>query len=330
MKLNTSIDNPKSEYEINHKDKIMMLGSCFIQNIGRKMVESKFNTDINPFGVLYNPFSISKSIKILLQKKTLLEKDLFEYNGIYNSFSHHSSFSNIDPNKCLENINIQLEKSTLFLREANILFITFGTSYVYQLKETNQIVANCHKLPTNLFNRFRLDIDQIVNEWINIINDIRKINPCIKIIFTVSPIRHIKDGLHDNQISKSVLLIAIDHIQKRLNNIDYFPSYEILMDDLRDYRFYSEDMVHPNNTAIEYIWEIFKQTYFNKNTLDLLKEWNKIQSALNHRPINKHSEGHKQFLKQTMLKLKSFSEKYTYICCNKDIETLTLKINENK
>lgn len=327
MKFNTTIDIPQVEYNISHKNKILILGSCFTQNIGEKLLSSKFDININPFGVLYNPLSISNSIKILLLNKKFAQKDIFIHKGIYSSFYHHSSFSSINAETCLNNINHRLEEGTQSIHSADILFITFGTSYVYELKESKQVVGNCHKLPANSFNRFRLNINEIVEEWVNTINDLRKINPNIKIIFTVSPIRHVRDGLHDNQISKSTLLIAIEQIKSELDNIEYFPAYEILIDDLRDYRFYAEDMVHPNNTAISYIWEIFSQTYFSEETQSIIKEWTKIHSCLTHRPINKEGEEYKQFLKQTLLKLKSFSEKYKYICCRKEIEDITLKIN---
>lgn len=328
MKLNTSITIPQSEYNISHRDKILMIGSCFTQNIGNKLLDSKFDVNLNPFGVLYNPLSISESIKIILQNKRFEEKDIFLHNGIYNSLYHHSIFSDINPEVCLEKINTKLEEAVSYLKQINILFITFGTSYVYELKDSKKIVGNCHKLPADKFNRFRLDINHIVDEWSDIITILQQINPKLRVIFTVSPIRHIRDGLHDNQISKSILLIAIDEIQKRISNVNYFPSYEIVLDDLRDYRFYQEDMVHPSNIAINYIWEIFSKAYFTDKTADIIREWSKIQSSIDHRPLNKQGCMYKQFLKQTLLKLRSFSEKYKYICCEKEIEEITLKINK--
>jgi hypothetical protein len=322
MNFRTKIEIPKSDIHITHQSHILMMGSCFIENIGKFLIESKFKANLNPFGILYNPLSISQALRLLIERKEFTEKDIFEYKGLYHSFWHHGNFSNMDKDKCLTKINAGLTRSADDLREADILFITFGTAYVFFSKEQNMVVGNCHKLPASAFDRFRLNIDDIVNEWTLLIGALREINPLLRIIFTVSPIRHLMDGAHENQLSKSTLLLAIDKIIQSGEGMHYFPSYEIVMDELRDYRFYTEDMVHLDSVAIKYIWKRFSETYFDTETHPIINEWRKLYQALSHRPINSDSEDYKHFLRQTLLKLKAFNNKYPYICCTDEISDL--------
>ncbi|MDR0824777.1 MAG: GSCFA domain-containing protein [Prevotella sp.] len=319
MDFRTKIEIPESDIHISHQSHILMMGSCFIENIGKLLIENKFKTNLNPFGILYNPQSISRALRMLIERKEFTEKDIFEYKGLYHSFWHHGSFSDTDMNKCLAKINTELIRSADDLRKADILFITFGTAYVFFSKEQNMVVGNCHKLPASAFDRFRMSVDDIVNEWTLLIGALREMNPLLRIIFTVSPIRHLKDGAHENQLSKSTLLLAIDEIIQSGEGTRYFPSYEIVMDELRDYRFYNEDMVHPDSVAIKYIWERFSEAYFDTETHPIIDEWRKLRQALNHRPINSDSEDYKHFLRQTLLKLKTFNKKYPYICCTDEI-----------
>ena len=303
-----------------------MLGSCFIENIGKLLINNKFNVDLNPFGVLYNPVSIRQAIDILLQQKEFTNNDIFFHNGLYQSFFHHGSFSDIDKDKCLEKINTQLRHSVQSLQNTDVLFITFGTAYVYQSKEKNMVVGNCHKLPSSHFDRYRLSVDDIVKEWDDLIQRLREINPSLQVLFTISPIRHLRDGAPDNQLSKATLLLAVDKLMQSNGGVYYFPSYEVVLDELRDYRFYNEDMIHPNNVAINYIWQRFIETYFKEDTLSIIEEWAKIHQALNHKAFNPESDGYKHFLRQTLLKLKAFNEKYTYICCKEEISGLETKL----
>lgn len=317
MDFRTRIEIPPSLFPISHKDKILMIGSCFTENIGTILAQNKFNINLNPFGILYNPESIYQALKILIEKKQFRDEDIFQFNGLYHSFYHHSRFSDRDKEKCLQNINAGIQEASHDLRNANILFITFGTSYIYRFVESGMIVGNCHKLPATQFDRSRLNTDQIVEVWNGLISDIKSINPKLKIIFTVSPIRHLKDGAHENQLSKSTLLLAVNELCST-NNATYFPSYEIVLDELRDYRFYNEDMIHPNNVAIKYIWNRFGETYFSSATIQIMQEWAKIQAAIEHRPFNTDGDEYKRFLGQTLLKLETFSSKYPYICCSSE------------
>lgn len=323
MDFRTKIEIPQSEFEIDHQTKLLMIGSCFIENIGELLIQSKFNVNLNPFGILYNPQSIAEALNVLLSKKQFDENDLFEHKELYHSFLHHSRFSDRDKEQCLSQINKSLKQGHEDLIDSDILFITFGTSYVYRLRETGKVVGNCHKLPANQFCRYRLNVESIVSEWAVLIKIIHAVNPKLKILFTVSPIRHLKDGAHENQLSKSTLLLAIDEICKMNKKTAYFPSYEIVLDELRDYRFYNADMIHPSTVAVKYIWERFSDIYFSARTVQIMNEWNKIRTAIHHRPFNVDTEEYKHFLKQTMLRLKDFTNKYPYICCNDEISLLT-------
>ena len=327
MDFYTKIDIPKLPFDLDHKSKLLMLGSCFIESIGEQLTLARFDVNINPFGILYNPLSIAKSLEILINEQMFTEKDLFEYKEQFHSFYHHSRYSHTDKLACLTNINISLQKGSKYLQEADVLILTFGTSYVYQHKEKEQIVGNCHKLPAASFDRYRLSINEIFSCWSLLIDQLKSINPKLNILFTVSPIRHLSDGAHDNQLSKSTLLIAIDELCKT-KECYYFPSYEIVLDELRDYRFFKEDMVHPTDVAISYIWERFGDTFFTPVTKQVMAEWRKIQGAIGHRPFNTEGDNYKRFLEQTLLKIRAFSDKYKYICCDKEIELLQEKIED--
>jgi hypothetical protein len=243
-------------------------------------------------------------------------------NGLFHSFSHHGAFSNADKGKCLHDVNEALKTASADLHCTDTLLITFGTSYVFKYIPTNSVVANCHKFPASNFERYRLTVEGIVDDWSSLIRKLRTSNPALSVVLTISPIRHWKDGAHDNQLSKAILLLAIDELQQQVEKTYYFPSYELLLDDLRDYRFYREDMLHPNATAIKYIWEAFRKTYFDKHTEQIIDEWNSIAQALNHRPLNSKTEQHKQFLNQTLLSLDAFQKKYPYFALENERNNL--------
>ena len=242
----TRVEIPKSDFKISYDHSLLTLGSCFAENIGQKLQNIYFETDINPFGVLYNPISISKSIQRLLENKEFTEKDLFQHRGLWQSYSHSSLFSATTAEKCLYNINLRFEKAANQLINTNVILITFGTAWVFEEKSSGNVVSNCHKLPANHFNRRRLTVDEIVANYSNLINTLTAKLPDLKLIFSVSPIRHWKDGAHENNVSKSTLLLAVDKLEREFNSVHYFPAYEIQMDELRDYRFYAADMVHPS------------------------------------------------------------------------------------
>lgn len=288
------------------------------------MVDAKFSVDNNPFGIVYNPLSVKLVLDRLMENRSYEREDLFNYEGIWSSFDHHSRFSDVDAAACLAKINDRVGHSSQFLNKAGFLFITFGTSYVYMKKTDGKVVANCHKLPATEFIRRRLTVDEIVAEYSILLEQLFKINPNINIVFTVSPVRHWKDGAHENQLSKAILLLAIDQIVKAFPQTTYFPSYEIVMDDLRDYRFYEEDMLHPNKVAINYIWSRFKEVFMDADTLNLMKEVEKVVLACSHKPFNSQSAQYLSFVTQTLDKIKLLEDQYPISFAQEEAHLLSL------
>ncbi|PCH65075.1 MAG: GSCFA domain protein [Bacteroidetes bacterium] len=305
----TVINIPQSSFQIDHQTQLMLIGSCFAENIGERLDQYKFPIIYNPFGIIYNPISVKNSLELLIKQNKFTKKDLIQTGGLWSSFSHHSRFSSLNIDNCLKFINNSIISSSKQLKNTDYLFITFGTSYVYKYKKTDKIVSNCHKIPAKEFNRYRLSVSDIIKEYDELINKLRSYNKKIKLVFTVSPIRHWKDGATDNQISKSILLVAIDEIKAKHKNVEYFPAYEIMMDELRDYRFYAEDMLHPSQIAINFIWERFKETYIHEKSYGILKDLDKLKSAISHKPFNPESEEHKKFQKKQLVFIKGLSKK---------------------
>lgn len=307
-------------FRINHKHKLFFTGSCFSQNIGEKLQESKFCTLINPFGVLFNPVSVFQSIEQICTKKQFTETDILFRNNLWFSYDFHSSFSNTQQEQAIHRMNISCTKANEHIASSNYIFITLGTSYVYYLKQTQKAVANCHKQPAKEFSKTRLSLAEAIETLNLLITTISQINQSAHIIFTVSPIRHWKDGAHENNLSKGTLLLAIDEcITMNPNRCSYFPAYELIMDDLRDYRFYDADLMHPNKLAIDYIWEKFGSYYFNAETLRLNDKLAKIRHACMHRPFNPDTDQHKSFLQSTLNKVKTLAKQHPQLCFEEEI-----------
>lgn len=309
----TEVEISSAKKKISYEDQLITMGSCFSDNIGQRMKSAFFSVDVNPFGVLFNPISIKNSLEILVNNRLFSEDDLFKHGSLWSSFSHSTLFASANKAECLNNINQRIEATAIHLRQADFLLITFGTAWVYELSTTGEVVSNCHKLPANNFVRKRLTIDEIVTTYSDILKELHKLNPELQVIFTVSPIRHWKDGAHENNLSKSILLMAIELIKEQYDFIDYFPAYEIQMDELRDYRFYASDMLHPSETAIDYIWEKFSQAYFSAETLQAKTELEQLRITMNHRPIHQASEEYKLFLQSLEKKKKGLMLKYPFL-----------------
>ena len=290
----------KKEFHLSHADDIVSMGSCFADRIGNLLKQSGFYVEQNPFGVLYNPMSVVKALELLWYDIPFKEDDLFEYQGLYSSFMHHTSFSGSDKDAVLQRIRSVNHRASEALHDATCLMITFGTSWVYALAETGKIVANCHKLPDYHFVRRRLEVDEIVDYYTSFFETVFQEKPDLKVLMTVSPIRHFKDGAHENTLSKAVLHLAIDELCLRFPQIVYFPAYELLCDDLRDYRFYDEDMLHPNAVAVKYIWEAFSQFAFDKGTKDLILQLQNIYKAMQHRPLHPDDEAYVRFAQKNL------------------------------
>lgn len=295
--------------KIQLRDKILNIGSCFATNIGHRLKTNGYDSIVNPSGILYNPISIKTALEDIIDNKIYSEEDLFFQNDQWHSYQHHSDFSSEDQIQCLNAINSQIEYCHNQLKELKILTITFGTAWVFELKEKELIVGNCHRTPVKQFERFRLSMGDIINEYQELLTRLLKINPDLKIIFTVSPIRHLKDGVNGNQLSKATLLLAIEHICYGFKEASYFPSYEIMMDDLRDYRFYESDMTHPSELAIQYIWQLFEQGYLREDEKVIRDLFSKIVQFLGHRNANFKSHSYQNKLIEFLQSLENYKTK---------------------
>jgi len=318
MKFKTEIDIKKSLLNIEHEHNIITIGSCFAENIGRKFQDYRFQILDNPFGVLYNPVSIYNAVKVISDNKNFSQDDLIFAHGEWHSFFHHSDFSNHNPFVCLKSINSKLTEVRKFISSADEIILTYGTAIVYKYKATNEIVSNCHKIAADQFERYRIGMYEAREFIQSTVELLKELNPDLKIILTLSPVRHIKDGPEENQISKAILLLAIHEIVNDDDNIFYFPSYEIVLDDLRDYRFYGEDLIHPSKMAIDYIWGKFADCYFTDKCKILLKEVNKLVRARNHRVRNIHSEENKQFILNQLKLVNRLEKEYPHLNLDDD------------
>ena len=297
---------PASSWKIGYDDQILLMGSCFADSMCAKLHEHYFRVEGNPFGVLYNPASIAMAIEMARKSQTIEDKDLVEHGGLWHSMAHHGVFSDIDMAVVLDKCNGSIVALRQALENATVITITFGTAWVYEY--AGKVVGNCHKIPANQFVRRRMTVEEIVATWQPLVEAM----PDKKWLFTVSPIRHVKDGLHENHINKGILLQAVEQLTKQ-SGCSYFPAYEIMLDELRDYRYYAEDMVHPSAVAVEYIWECFGKCYFDKETDRLNEEIEAIIRAMEHRPFDTASDGYKKFLKNLLGKIEAIEDKYSYI-----------------
>ena len=305
MQFTTKISIQKNHFPINYDSKILLLGSCFAENIGRKFEYFKFQSTTNPFGIIFNSVSLEKLIRRAVENKMFTENDIFFHNDLWHCFEVHSELSNSDKEEFLSNLNSVLESTHRNITSLTHCIITLGTSWVYRNIKTNEIVANCHKVPLKEFTKELLSIQQIEESLESIISLVHSVNPNCKFIFTVSPVRHIKDGFVENTLSKAHLITALHKtITHHPSPISYFPSYEIMMDELRDYRFYAEDMLHPNPTAIAYIWEQFVNSTISEESKSIMIAIESIQKSLAHNPFNPNSESHQTFLKHLEVKIK--------------------------
>ncbi|MBF4508726.1 GSCFA domain-containing protein [Flavobacterium sp. JLP] len=317
MQFRTQIPISKSSATIDYNSELLSFGSCFAENMAEKFDYFKFQNQTNPFGIIFNPVSIEKIIARTVRKELFTEKDVFFYNERWHSFEVHSDLSNSDREELLETLNKAIEETNKQLQEVTHIIITYGTSWIYRNIESDEIVANCHKVPQKQFSKELLSVDVIQKSIQNTIDVIQSINPKVNFIFTVSPVRHIKDGFAENQLSKSHLFSALHQVLKTHNSKliphNYFPSYEIMMDELRDYRFYAEDMLHPNQVAIDYIWNRFSENYISENSISIMQEVDEIQKSLRHRSFNPDSEQHQKFLEKLQQKINLLSAKQPHI-----------------
>ena len=305
MKFTTPI-NIKSNRTIDHNSRIVMLGSCFAENIGKRLADCGFDVVINPMGILYNPKSIASALERLVSGKEFTDDELFYHNGLWTSFMHHGAFSHANKDEALRMMNEQLREGHAQLKSATHLIITFGSAEVYE--RNGMVVSNCHKLPAREFTHRLLSIEEIKNLYTNKTQNITS----LQTIFTISPVRYMGEGAHHGQLNKATLLLATDQICKA-TGAEYFPSYEIMMDELRDYRFYATDMIHPSEVAVDYIFERFTETYLTDEAIRTAEEVRKIKKSLSHRPLHPDSEEYEKFKKKLSQQIEEITKKYPNI-----------------
>lgn len=303
MKLQTKIPlYPQQNDQIEYHSKILLLGSCFVENIGEKLGYFKFQNGLNPFGILFHPAAIEKLITNAINEKKYSEKDIFLHNEQWHCFEAHSKLSHTSKSVVLNTLNNQVKLTFQEIKESSHIIITLGTAWVYRYIESDEIVANCHKIQQKKFLKELLSVDEVSESLQSIVELIKSVNPSAAIIFTVSPVRHLKDGFVENTLSKAHLIAGKHQLIDPSSKVYYFPSFEIMMDELRDYRFYGEDMLHPNKTAIQYIWEKFKMVWITEGAQNIMNEVDTIQKGIQHKPFNSNSDAHQQFLLNLDLK----------------------------
>ena len=320
----TALPPGDSEDKISLSDKILCMGSCFAGMVGRKLKENKFEAFVNPFGVIFNPHSIFDLLNFSIDQHIPPVNTYVRNQGVFYNDHLHADFSHPDREQLKALIEKALQNTATWLSEANWLILTFGTAIVYQRADTGKIVANCHKMPSRFFNKRFLTEEEIDSGFALLIEKIESINPRVNVILTVSPVRHIKDGLEDNAVSKALLRVTCHHLAERFRRVSYFPAYEIMLDDLRDYRFYERDMIHPTPVAEDYIWEMFGQKYFSAEAREFIKEWQKIRKSLDHRPFHPHTESHQNFLKKLLMQLHTINDT---VNVKSEIEAVTRQLN---
>lgn len=313
MKLQTKIPlQAQPHNQIDYNSKLLLLGSCFSDNIGGKFSYFKFQTIINPFGILFHPKAIENLITRSINKDYYSEDELIFHNEQWSCLDAHSKLNSSSKEELSANLNNALEQTNRQIQESTHIIITLGTSWVYRQISTDHIVANCHKLPQKAFLKELLSVNDIAESLQAIISLVRSVNPKVSFLFTVSPVRHTKDGFVENTQSKSHLLAAIHQVVEPRNQLYYFPSYEIMMDELRDYRFYNADMIHPNDLAIDYIWEKFKQVWISEATEITMQNVEMVQKGLKHKPFNSKSEAHQQFVTKLQSYIKDLCDKHPH------------------
>lgn len=326
MKFHYEFDIKKLSQPINHQHKLLLIGSCFTENIGDKLKKHKFNILENPNGILFNPVSVSEAIINIIEEKKYTAEDLFQHNETWHSWQHHSRYSGITDEDALKKINSSIHDAHKYLKHADYLLITLGSAWVYTLtnKAANATVgtvaANNHKAPADWFSRKLMRVDQVMVVLGTMLDKLGAFNKNIKVIFTISPVRHLREGVIDNNRSKAVLIQAVHELNDRLEKLYYFPAYELVIDDLRDYRFYAEDLVHPNYHATEYVWHKFVDACMTDETKNLMKQIAEINLAFNHKAFNPNTAQHKKFLHSFAEKTKTLQQQFPYLNLDEELK----------
>ncbi len=311
----------------NLRDGVFTIGSCFADAIGNHLSANKFDVWNNRFGTIYNPVSIHQLLSFVTEKEFPSSESYLQNEGIHLNYHFHSTFSSVAKDKLEDKINAAVAAANEFLKTTNRIVITYGTAFVYRLKSSGEIVANCHKVPSANFDKSLLSESEITKSFQEFYSKLKRANPKCKIILTVSPVRHLKDTLELNAVSKSILRLACHSIISQFSDVEYFPAYEILLDDLRDYRFYKSDRLHPTDEAVEYIWEKFVAAYIDNSSQQFIKSWTEIKKDLEHKPFHPESDRHRRFLKSVVSKLENLQ---TVTDVSKEIQEVQFLIQNHK
>ena len=323
MEFRTTIKTADNKGIMHHSDKLLLLGSCFSDNIGAKLSDAMMNVEINPFSTIYNPMSIASSIDRIISGEPIAGADLFQANGVWNSYAFHSRYSMCDKQAALNRMNTRIAQAHAHLKQCKFIIITLGTAIIYRLRQNSMVVANCHKVPQNNFTRKMATVDEMTAVMTGMVNRLLEFNDQLHVIFTVSPIRHIADGLETNSLSKASLRLAINGVVSAFKGqVEYFPAFEIMIDDLRDYRFYAADMVHPSDTAVEYIWQTFQATYFDDRSSQAIARCERLRKRLSHHPMTDKPETVARFNPDTRSVVRNMVKEYPYIAELKEIKNL--------
>jgi len=325
MKFRYELEVKKLAEPISHMHQLLLLGSCFTENIGEKLDRYKFTTLQNPNGILFNPISVAEALTDAIEKKELTESNLFYYNEAWHSWKHHSRFSGLTKEEALQKMNKSYDKAHMFLQECDYLLLTLGSAWIYTLTEKapsakpGTVAANNHKAPSDWFTRRLMSTEEILRVLDNVIHRLFRFNPALKIIFTISPVRHLREGAVENNRSKAALIQAVHHLVDKFDRLSYFPAYELVIDDLRDYRFFAEDLVHPNYFATEYVWEKMVGACMDEKTKKLVEEIHAINLAFQHKPFNAGSSQHRTFLHSFLERTQRLAEKHPYLDWQKEL-----------
>jgi hypothetical protein len=313
MKFFTTVDVAPLARKLGYEHKLMFVGSCFAESLCKRLSGLKMAAASNPFGVLYNPHALAQSLQRMDKKQLLSEGDLHHENGLWFSYTHHSRFAHHDKDECLRLHNESVMYGSWALRTADFLVLTLGSAWAYRHKASGQIVANCHKSPASEFERFFISPDEVASLLCEAVSRVQRINPTVYTVMTVSPVRHLKDGAHGNQLSKSALLLGVEQAVRRCANTCYFPAYEIVMDELRDYRFYAADMLHPSDTAADYVCERFEQSALGSEAMQTMAEVRELMAAMRHRPHHAQSLEYRAFCELQLRKIAELKQQLPHI-----------------
>ncbi|MDD5509114.1 MAG: GSCFA domain-containing protein [Bacteroidales bacterium] len=323
----TIVTPGKSDHPLSHRQGIMLIGSCFTGHIGNNLASFKFNTCLNPFGIVYHPVVIANQIARLLSQQDYSDREIVFHDGVWNSFDHHGKFSDPDKDRCISLINNSLAEASVFIRSAGHLVLTFGTARAYLLKENGHLVANCHKFPDSCFETRMYEPEQILDSLVPVLDALLKLNPAIHFIWTVSPVRYLKEGPLGNQITKSNLIRTITGLLDRYPDSFYFPAYEIFMDDLRDYRFYDTDLIHPGDAGIAYVWQRLMESCITPESLTLMKEIEPVIKSAGHRQNGRNIESHRRFQQSQREKVAILQKEYPFLDFTTEWELFNRKVD---